>query len=127
MGVQIQKYELKIDQVNYPGLNEAQFFRIVEIERQKFLQKLFDLDSEFVALADLTPMNIACRFWMINNYHAVRQITHYDPDAKTYFVMFDATVLLNRAEEQRLPGEDRPVTQMVEVTSGVLAGNNTVN
>jgi hypothetical protein len=127
MALKIQNYELRLDQEQFPGLNSTQFGRMCDAELNKFLAQLSKLDCEFVTLRDLSPLNVACRYYKVNEFWAVRQTTHYDPNTKTILMLVDATALLNVEEEQRLPGEDKPITQVPEVTPGITAANNTLN
>jgi hypothetical protein len=127
MSVTIKKYEKTFDSTAFPGLNPAQFSRMIESELQLFLKTLFNLDCEFVAQQDLTKMGVATKFYTINEYAAVRQITHYTPQDNSFYVRFDAAVIVTDDPVEKLPGEDKPSHNTVDTASGAVAATESVH
>jgi hypothetical protein len=128
MSYAVQKFQITIDQAKYPNLNPAQFARMVDIELNNFIKHLYTLECEFVALQDLTALNVATKFYKINEYYAVRQLTHYDTKTSTMLVLLEASVLVgsDSSEEAPLAGE-KPVSKEGEVTPGVTAATESTH
>jgi hypothetical protein len=98
-------YEATVDQLNYPHLNYAEFQQLVQQERNKFVQMIMGLNSDFIAPQDVGGFSgINCRFHSINGYPAVREMNQYQPNSKTWFVWFDCRVLQRAPESIKADG-----------------------
>jgi hypothetical protein len=90
----VQDFEVTIDQLQHPGMNYSEFQQLVQQELNKFVQMIMGLNSDFISPQDVNGVGgINCRFHNINGYPAIRQMTQYQPNSKTWFVWLDCRVL----------------------------------
>lgn len=120
---QVADYEVTVDQAQYPHLNYSEFQAVVDIELRKFVQLIMGLQSDFLSPQDVNGAGgVNCRFHNINGYPAVRQLTQYQPNSKTWFVWFDCRVL-TRAPESIKP--DGSVAAKLETPTLTEPSSNT--
>jgi hypothetical protein len=118
---QITDYEVTVDQLQHPGMNYGEFQQLVESELRKFAQMIMGLNSEFISPQDVGGVGgINCRFHPINGYPAIRQMTQYQPNSKTWFVWFDCRVLERAPESIKADGD---ATAKLELQQPTEASN----
>jgi len=101
----ITDFEVTCDQLAHPEMNYSQFTQYADQELKKFIQMVANLQSDFIAPQDVGAVSgINCRFHSINGYPAVRQLTQYQPNSKTWMIWFDCRVLTRAPEAVKMDG-----------------------
>jgi hypothetical protein len=102
----VTDWEVTCDQLAHPEMNYAAFVQWVDVELNKFTRMIMGLNSEFISPQDVSGVGgISCRFHNINGYPAIRQMTQYNPNSKTWFVWFDCRVLQRAPETIKADGD----------------------
>jgi len=102
----VTDYEVTVDQLLHPNLNYPEFLQHVEAELKKFYGLIMGLNSEFISPQDVGGVGgIACKFHFINGQPAIRQMTQYQPNSKSWFVWFDCRVLTRAPAAVKTDGD----------------------
>lgn len=118
MKYQIREYEMELNSKDFPKLNFQQFELMVEQQTAAFATEMMKLNTQFLALQDLSALGVTTKFFFIAGCAAIRRIYQYDGPSKNHYVRLEANALVEVAEvEQLLPGE-KPLTtgDLINVT-----------
>jgi hypothetical protein len=124
MNYSVIQHNVTLDSSEHPELNRQEFGKLVDETLLKFTATLTKMNAEFVAQQDLTAIGVQTRFWNINGYAAIRQITMYQIEKDGILVRFDATTLAKATESVKANGSLKavplPSTVSIEPSKDVV-------